>query len=109
MSSQAEGELRRVPPDYCKYADGPCDQDFSQLKAKGAFFAFPSVPPQIAATIVAAAKRLETDHPGNHVTWREMSVEGQLIFCEICKAFRESTIIFADITTLNLNLMFEIG
>lgn len=99
----------RTPPDYCKYADGPCDQDFSTLKSKGAFFAFPGNPPQIASTIVAAAKALELASPGTHVTWRELPIQGQTIFCEICKAFRESTTIFADITTLNLNLMFEIG
>jgi hypothetical protein len=32
-----------------------------------------------------------------------------LIFCEICKAIRLSSAIIADITTLNFNVLFELG
>jgi hypothetical protein len=32
-----------------------------------------------------------------------------MIFCEICKRMRGATTIYADVTTLNFNLLFEIG
>ncbi|HUA09149.1 MAG TPA: hypothetical protein VMA98_07710, partial [Candidatus Acidoferrales bacterium] len=33
----------------------------------------------------------------------------RIIFCEICKAMRGARLVFADTTTLNFNLLFEIG
>ena len=42
-------------------------------------------------------------------TWTDMTVAGQMIFCGICKWMRSSHAVVADITTLNFNLMFEIG
>ena len=43
------------------------------------------------------------------ITWRDLQTVGQIIFCEICKASRFAACIVADVTTLNFNLMFEIG
>jgi hypothetical protein len=43
------------------------------------------------------------------MTWKDFRVEGQLIFCEICKRIRFAEFIAADVTTLNFNLLFEIG
>jgi len=31
------------------------------------------------------------------------------IFCEICKAYAVYALVVADVTTLNFNLLFEIG
>ncbi|WHZ29335.1 MAG: hypothetical protein OJF51_004137 [Nitrospira sp.] len=42
-------------------------------------------------------------------SWRQLPIAGRLIFCEICKASRFSGTIIADVTTLNFNLLFEIG
>lgn len=38
-----------------------------------------------------------------------MSIQGQLIFCQICKAQRFTKVAVVDVTTMNFNLMFEIG
>jgi hypothetical protein len=38
-----------------------------------------------------------------------MPVNGQLIFCQICKAQRFTKVAVIDVTTMNFNLMFEIG
>ena len=43
------------------------------------------------------------------ITWKNLDVLGQIIFCEICKAIRYPDLVVADVTTLNFNLMFEIG
>lgn len=42
-------------------------------------------------------------------TWQNMSIHGQLIFCEICKAQRFTKVAVVDVTTMNFNLMFELG
>jgi nucleoside 2-deoxyribosyltransferase len=38
-----------------------------------------------------------------------MPVSGQLIFCQICKAQRFTKVAVVDVTTMNFNLLFEIG
>ncbi len=38
-----------------------------------------------------------------------MPINGQLIFCQICKAQRFTKVAVIDVTTMNFNLMFEIG
>ena len=42
-------------------------------------------------------------------SWRDLRIEGRIIFCEICKAARFSSMVVADVTTLNFNVLFEIG
>lgn len=100
----------RVPPSYCQYADGPCDQDFKDLPTSDALFLFPSTPSPIAATIEAGIQRLDrVSGEKTFKSWRQLPITGRLIFCEICKASRFSSTIVADVTTLNFNLLFEIG
>ncbi len=98
----------RTPPQFCQYVDDACDQDFSDLETQDTFFIYPGQPQQIAAAIDGAVQKLRT--MGNaSVSWKQLPVSGQLIFCEICKAMRSSRTIVADVSTLNFNLMFEIG
>lgn len=99
------------PPSYCEYATGPCNETFLAPPAKPkVFFAYSSNPPQIAESIALAANALKATHPEwDWQTWTDMNVSGQLIFCEICKQIRSAHAVVADITTLNFNMMFEIG
>ena len=99
------------PPDYCEYVAGPCHETFLPAPTKPrVFFAYPSTPPQIAESISLAVTELKGIQPGwDWQTWTDLSVSGQLIFCEICKRIRSSHVVVADVTTLNFNLMFEIG
>ncbi len=80
------------------------------MSPSDALFLFGSNPPQIAATIEAAVEKLRT-LSGSYrwITWKNLDVPGQIIFCEICKAMRFTRLVVADVTTLNFNLMFEIG
>lgn len=100
----------RTPPEYCQYVDGPCDQDFRATTSCDALFLFPSTPPQIAATIEIAKQKLELMSGGRTwKSWRQLPITGRIIFCEICKASRFASTIIADVTTLNFNVLFEIG
>jgi len=98
------------PPKYCHYADGPCDQQFTGVRDGGCFFLYPSQPRQISEVIEGAVQLLrDRDRSRPWVTWGDLKIGGQIIFCEICKRGRYSSAVFADVTTLNFNLLFEIG
>jgi hypothetical protein len=97
------------PPRFCQYAAGPCDQHFETIDTSRGLFLYASRPPQIAATIAAAVSMLNERTEGRWLTWKDMDVGGRLIFCEICKTIRGTNTVFADVTTLNFNLLFEIG
>src|SRR5688572_20704112 len=94
-----------IPPSYCHYAAGPCDQNLGTAPDSELLFLFPSTPGVIASTIESAAQA----GGEKWKTWRSLPVAGQIILCEICKGIRHASTVVADVTTLNFNLMFEIG
>jgi len=99
-----------TPPSFCQYANGPCDQSFELEGATHAAFLYPSEPEIIANTIEEAVKQLQSlDGKREWVSWKNLSNLGQIIFCRICKALRFTDLVVADVTTLNFNLLFEIG
>jgi hypothetical protein len=97
-------------PIFCQYTLSACDQDMDEIKKTSAFFVYPSYPPILADTIREAVSKLR-DHTSNDnwKTWEQLNVGGKIIFCEICKAIRAADIIIANITTLNFNVLFEVG
>lgn len=107
MMDQGQMQLH-TPPTFCQYTGEGCDKDLSQLAVADGLFLFASEPKPIAATIEAAREELQAVG-GSWRSWTDLDVAGQLVFCEICKGIRGATTIFADVTTLNFNLMFEIG
>jgi hypothetical protein len=110
MTEQLELSRLHMPPTFCQYASGPCDQSFSATARSHAVLLYPSKPEAISYTIEQAAQQLmERDRSHSWLTWRDFRVAGQVVFCEICKSMRYTTTIVADVTTLNLNLLFEIG
>ena len=103
-------DSRRVPPEFCQYADDPCDQTFKDASASTALVLYPSQPTTIASTIEAAKDILHRTRRGETwLSWRDLNVTGRIIFCRICEAMRLSETVVADVTTLNFNLLFEIG
>jgi hypothetical protein len=99
-----------VPPLYCQYAAGACDQVFTGTFAPDTFFLYASEPSAVALTIEAAVQaHNNSGSPATWKTWKALPIAGQMIFCEVCKAMRFSKTLVADVTTLNFNLMFEIG
>jgi hypothetical protein len=108
-SSSATPTIRH-PPEYCQLAQAACDQEFGHFQAARGIFLYPTSPETIASTIEGAASVLS--HADKRVTWRtwkDFKVPGQIIFCEICRRMRFADTIFADVTTLNFNVLFEIG
>lgn len=100
-----------TPPVHCEYAGGPCDQVFDRATSSSdALFLFGSKPEPIASAIRSAIE--EGQRTGVGARWRSwegLPIEGQIIFCQICKAMRFAATVVADVTTLNFNLLFEIG
>ena len=100
----------RLRPQFCQYVPGPCDQDFNTAVHSDALFLFPSTPISVANVIeesVTQLSKLSGDKEWK--SWKNLDVPGQIIFCEICKAIRFTRLVVADVTTLNFNLLFEIG
>jgi hypothetical protein len=103
-------EDRQQPPTFCQYAEGECDQSFADQASASGIFLYPSDPPQIAETLETAVEKLKTSRQNEHwLTWRDFHTTGQIIFCAICKSCRFAEVVVADVTTLNFNVMFEIG
>jgi hypothetical protein len=101
---------RRLRPQFCQYVPGPCDQDFSTALHSDALFLFPSAPVSVANAIEESVTQL-SKVSGDKVwkSWKNLDVPGQIVFCEVCKAIRFTSLVVADVTTLNFNLLFEIG
>jgi len=97
-------------PSYCQYSSGACDQSFEAIASTDVYFFYSSKPEVIASTIEDAAAILRRHEPSWSVkTWKDMQISGQIIFCQICKAQRFTKVAIVDVTTMNFNLMFEIG
>lgn len=98
----------RIKPSYCHYVRGACDKRFDDAIDSRAFFVFPSEPKTIASTVHNATR---TRHTGgaNWYSWKDLNIAGRPIFCTICKALRFADNVVADVTTLNFNVLFEIG
>lgn len=110
MATPGPLPLLQTPPLYCQYAGGPCDQNFDDVRSVDAVFLYPGQPEIIASTIETAIKTAAANNSTLRLrSWRDFNVAGHIIFCEIGKAIRGAAVVFADITTLNFNLLFEIG
>jgi len=101
-------QLLHSPPAFCQYAGEACDKDFNEIVVTQGLFLYPSNPKTIAATIEAAKKQLDGG-ANKWRSWSDLDTTGRIIYCEICKAMRGATTVFADVTTLNFNVLFEIG
>ncbi|MBM3142198.1 MAG: hypothetical protein FJ005_04005 [Chloroflexi bacterium] len=109
-SKQSGIPLIAEPPNFCEYAGAACDQTFGNPTMSDGLFAYPSEPEIIASTIEESIPKLRSQTEGRlWVSWKDLDTSGQIIFCKICTAFRFTKLVIADVTTLNFNLLFEIG
>ncbi len=98
------------PPVFCQYANGSCDQHIAGHAKSEAFFIYPSQPVHLASTVRECVRQLRKYSSDDlWVCWEDLAISGQIIFCEICKAIRTAKHIVANITTMNFNVLFELG
>jgi nucleoside 2-deoxyribosyltransferase len=109
MENPSQLPLISEPPAFCEYATGPCDQSFADAQKSETLFLYPNDPQIIAATLEEACTKLRSATGKPCATWKDLATRGQIVFCQICKALRHTSFVVADVTTLNFNLLFEIG
>jgi hypothetical protein len=73
------------------------------------FFAYASAPHSIPATIKAAVDSINKSGQGTLVSWETLGIGGKYIIKEVCDKIDDSDFFCADITTINPNVMFELG
>lgn len=78
-------------------------------KKKCCFVAYPSKPISLAETIESAIKEIKGGQVVDIEGWKSKSVSGKFIMVEICKAIENCDIFICDLTTLNHNVLFELG
>jgi hypothetical protein len=96
---------------FCQYAAGICHHQQNHQLPNSLFFGYPSAPEASADAIHSAIDLLKKD-PTLGVTpvdWQELPVEGNLIFCEICKSIRSCSCSVLNVTNANFNVLFEYG
>lgn len=97
---------------YCEYRKEPCARASNVFPAGSClFFAYPSEPQTSVDAIHRAIDLLADDKTVNVelFDWRDLPIEGNLIFCEICQAIRKSTCVVLNTTYVNFNVLFEYG
>src|SRR5271168_669600 len=79
------------------------------FKIPTGFFAYASAPHSIPATIKAAIESINKGQKAKLISWEMLEVGGKYIIQEVCDAIDDSDFFCADITTINPNVMFELG
>ena len=95
----------------CPYHHQPCRAIHDgQLAHADIFFAYPSQPQTLVETIGAAIDKFRDAYGSDAaIDWKELAIEGRVIFCAVCEAIRNSSCVVADISGLNFNVLFEFG
>jgi len=73
------------------------------------FVAYPSNPPAIAESIEEAIEKIKAGQVVDIVSWKSINVGGRFIITSICEAIEENDLFICDLTTLNHNVLFELG
>jgi hypothetical protein len=72
------------------------------------FFAYPSEP-SISEIIQGAVCSVNRSKQVYIKTWEQCRVAGKVIIDELCREIDQGALFCADLTTLNANVMFELG
>jgi hypothetical protein len=74
------------------------------------FVAYPSNPPQIGETIENAVRELRERGAGRELkSWRQLDTCGHFIADQLLGQIEESSVVIADISKLNFNVIYEVG
>ncbi len=95
---------------YCEIAADMCCRLQETPVAGKIFSAYSSHDPDIVDQIQKALKQLNKETGFNWVAWeKDLDIENNLIFCEICKNIFFSKAILVELSELNFNVIFEYG
>src|SRR4030042_6784354 len=96
---------------YCQCKEDLCPVPAKYPSGSGMFFAYPSTPVTSAEAIQGAMSLLSDDTTVSVglIDWKDLLVEGNIVFCEICEAIRKSSCIVLNQTYTNFNVLFEYG
>lgn len=109
MSQTRDKDSTAKPPGFCQYTASACNQAFKEERLE-AFFIYPSQPVTLARTVSECVRQLgQYSSKERWLSWEDLCVGGQIIFCEICKAIRAAKLVVANITNTNFNVLFELG
>ena len=111
MTKKSDAMTNKNPGSiFCQYSSDSCLEHFPKINKEKVLFLYPSEPKLIASTIENAADTLTKKYSKKEfLTWKNIKTEGKIIFCQICKEIFSSSLVICDITTLNFNVLFEIG
>lgn len=73
-----------------------------------AFFAYGGTPPLRAETMRDVVRALN-NRGQSATTWEDLSVDGQVLVTAICRRIGTSDALVAEISTMNPNVLFELG
>lgn len=73
------------------------------------FFGYPSKPSARVETLKAGIEKLSSRHSLVPVTWEELRTAGRYLIDPILKAIADSDVAAFDVTTINFNVLFELG
>jgi hypothetical protein len=77
---------------------------------KKLFFAYPSQDSELSAMITAGIQQFNAVAKGAYIVpWPSLSISGQLLHKEVISAIERSDLLIADVSSLNLNVTYEIG
>lgn len=74
-----------------------------------AFFGYPSRPPGLRQTLASGAEKINDTGLVIAQTWEDLRVAGAVVIDRITRAINDATVACFDVTTLNQNVMFELG
>lgn len=101
--------MHNLDKKYCELSDGLCPNEICKIVPKKTVFtAYSSHSKESCDEILNATKFLNKETDYLWETWEEdLSIENQLVFCEICKHICQSKAVMTDLTDLNFNVIFE--
>lgn len=73
------------------------------------FFAYSANLLEAAETIELAIETIKKTSPVHIQSWRSLGVTGKIIIDEVCNSINASNHFICDLTTLSLNVLFELG
>lgn len=73
------------------------------------FFAYASAPPSIPEIVKAAVASINKIQVARITPWESLQIGGKYVISEICSAIDDSDFFCADVTTINANVLFELG